>query len=122
MEITQAQLMRAVYDLNKDRVDEFVASFNMYAVHFGLTTKQRIVHYLAQVFTESGALTATSENMNYSAQRLMQVWPSPASRPLPSLSSMHITLRNWQTMYMLTVWEMEVSSRATDGSIEGVGI
>ena len=35
MVITQAQLMRAVYGLNKDRVDEFVASFNMYAVHFG---------------------------------------------------------------------------------------
>ena len=76
MQITQAQLMRAVPNLNKSKVDEFVASFNMYAVHFGLTTKQRIVHYLAQVFTESGALTATSENMNYSAQRLMQVWPS----------------------------------------------
>lgn len=76
MVVTQAQLIRAVSGLNKSKADEFVASFNMYAVHFGLTTKQRIVHYLAQVFTESGALTATSENMNYSAQRLMQVWPS----------------------------------------------
>jgi putative chitinase len=48
----------------------------MYSVHVGLTTKKRVVHFLAQVMNESGALKATSENMNYSAQRLMQVWPS----------------------------------------------
>lgn len=76
MTINQAQLLRAVSDLNKAALDSFVASFNMYAFHFGLTTKKRIAMYLAQVFTESGALKATSENMNYSASRLMQVWSS----------------------------------------------
>ena len=76
MVITQAQLLRAVPDLNKARLDEFVASYNMYAVYYGLDRPKRTAHYLAQVFTESGALKATSENMNYSAQRLMQVWPN----------------------------------------------
>lgn len=73
--ITQAQLMRAVPNLNKEKVNEFVASFNMYSVHFGLTTKKRVVHYLAQIFHESGALSATSENMNYSADGLMKTFP-----------------------------------------------
>lgn len=73
--ITQAQLMRAVPNLNKEKVNEFVASFNMYSVHFGLTTKRRVVHYLAQIFHESGALSATSENMNYSADGLMKTFP-----------------------------------------------
>lgn len=48
----------------------------MYAVYFGLDKPKRAAHFLAQCFTESGALKATSENMNYSAQRLMQVWPN----------------------------------------------
>lgn len=76
MVLTQAQLLRAVPELNRARLDEFVASWNMYAVYYGLDRPKRTAHYLAQVFTESGALKATSENMNYSAKRLMQVWPN----------------------------------------------
>ena len=76
MLLTQAQLVRAASGLERGNLDSFVAYFNMYAIHFGLTKKSRVVHFLAQIFSESGALKATSENMNYSAQRLMQVWPS----------------------------------------------
>lgn len=76
MIITQANLLRAVPELNKAKLNEFVASFNMHAVFFGLDNPKRATHYLAQIFTESGALKSTSENMNYSAQRLMQVWPN----------------------------------------------
>lgn len=61
MVINQAQLLRAVPNLFKPRLDEFVASFNMYAVHFGVDTKKRVVHYLAQVFHESGALRYVEE-------------------------------------------------------------
>lgn len=66
MQITQAQLRRAVEDgklvkLNKEKLDAFVASFNMYAVHFGINNKKRLVHYLAQVFWESGYLRYTEE-------------------------------------------------------------
>lgn len=73
--ITQAQLCRVVPTLKKERVDEFVASFNMWAVHFGIDNPKRVVHYLAQVFHESGALSATSENLNYSAKRLLRTFP-----------------------------------------------
>ena len=73
--ITQAQLRRVVPTLKKERVDEFVASFNMWAVHFGIDNPRRVVHYLAQVFHESGALSATSENLNYSAKELLRTFP-----------------------------------------------
>lgn len=76
MTINQAQLLRAVPNLERRNLDSFVAYYNMYAIHFGLTTKARVVHFLAQTFNESGALKAADENMNYSAERLMQVWPS----------------------------------------------
>ena len=36
----------------------------------------RVAHFMAQVLHESGALTVQFENLNYSAQRLPQVWPS----------------------------------------------
>jgi predicted chitinase len=36
----------------------------------------RVCHFLAQIFTETGALTTLVENLNYSASRLTQVWPA----------------------------------------------
>lgn len=75
MVLTQAQLLRAVPSLNKAGLDAFVASFNMYAVHFGITTPKRACHYLSQVFHESGALASTSENLNYSAEGLLRTFP-----------------------------------------------
>ena len=76
MVITQAQLMRAVPSLDKSRVDEFVASFNMWAIHFGIDTSKRVAMYLAEVFHESGNLRYTEENMNYSADGLLKTWKS----------------------------------------------
>lgn len=73
--ITQAQLKRVVPTLGKEAVDEFVASFNMWAVHFGIDNPKRVLHYLAQVFHESGALSATSENLNYSTGGLLRTFP-----------------------------------------------
>lgn len=42
----------------------------------GITTAERLEHFLAQVLHESGALTVTTENMNYRAERIREVWPS----------------------------------------------
>lgn len=76
MVITKANLLRAVPELYKPAADEFVASFGMWAVHFGIDTYKRAAMYLAEVFHESGNLRYTEENMNYSAEGLMKTWPS----------------------------------------------
>ncbi|WP_395747557.1 glycoside hydrolase family 19 protein [Prosthecobacter sp.] len=39
-------------------------------------TKLRLRHFMAQVLHESGGLTILIESMNYSAERMMVVWPS----------------------------------------------
>lgn len=75
MVITQSQLLQAVPNLYKPRLDAFVASFNMWAVHFGIDTPLRTVHYLAQVFHESGCLQWTEEDLNYSREALLRVFP-----------------------------------------------
>ena len=45
------------------------------AAKFGITTNLRLAHFLAQCALESANFTATVENMNYSAQRLLQIFP-----------------------------------------------
>lgn len=75
MQITESQVRRIIPAAKNDRIKEFVASFNKYAEQFGIDTKLRVAGYLSQVFHETGALSSFDENMNYSAKRLMQVWP-----------------------------------------------
>jgi putative chitinase len=45
------------------------------AAKFGITTNLRLAHFLAQCALESMNFTAVVENLNYSAQRLFQVFP-----------------------------------------------
>jgi len=43
---------------------------------YGITTPDLIAHVMAQISHECGAGRDVVENMNYTAQRMMQVWPS----------------------------------------------
>jgi putative chitinase len=42
----------------------------------GINTPLRLAHFMAQIATETGGFTIYTESLNYSAERLMQVWPS----------------------------------------------
>ncbi len=81
MRITQAQLRRAVGDIYEPNIDQFVASFNMFAGHFGINTPLRVIHYLSQILHESGRLKYTEENLNYSADGLLKVFPLYFKKP-----------------------------------------
>lgn len=44
---------------------------------YGISARRlRVVHFMAQVLHESGALTLQFENLRYSAERLARIWPS----------------------------------------------
>jgi predicted chitinase len=43
-----------------------------------ITTPDRLAHFLAQVLHESGGLTLEYESMNYSAERLLDLWSRSA--------------------------------------------
>lgn len=61
MTLTQTQIRRAVPNVFGARIDEFVASFNQWAIPMGIDTPMRVAHYLSQVFHESGCLRYTEE-------------------------------------------------------------
>ena len=42
---------------------------------WGINTKLRVAHFTAQIGHESNDLTVLQENLSYSAERLMAVWP-----------------------------------------------
>lgn len=45
------------------------------AAKFGISSNLRLAHFLAQCALESNGFTATVENLNYRAARLMQIFP-----------------------------------------------
>jgi putative chitinase len=52
---------------------------------YGISARRlRVVHFMAQVLHESGALTLQFENLRYSAERLVKIWPR-RFRPLGPL-------------------------------------
>lgn len=61
-------------------LDDIVAYLNRYAEEFGITTPARWAHYLAQIAHESGEFRCTEENLNYSAEGLLRVFPKYFSR------------------------------------------
>lgn len=74
MQITQAQLLRILPNAGP-RAGVFVSPLNRAMARFEIHSPARMAAFLAQVGHESAHLTRLVENLNYSAQRLAEVWP-----------------------------------------------
>jgi len=57
--------------IHSDIVDEM----SSVAIKFQITTPERAAHFLGQAAHESTGFTRTTENLNYSAVRLLQIFP-----------------------------------------------
>jgi putative chitinase len=55
--------------------DAVIAQIPETAVKFGITSNLRLAHFLAQCALESMNFTATVENLNYRAARLLEIFP-----------------------------------------------
>lgn len=75
MVLTKAQLLRAIPDLYKPALDNFIAYWGQWAIHFEINSPLRACHILAQLLHESGNLRHTEENLNYSAEGLLKTFP-----------------------------------------------
>jgi len=47
-----------------------------FAFSYGMVTAPRLAEFVAQIANETGGFTTWEENLNYSADRLQQIWPS----------------------------------------------
>ena len=72
--VTKDQLQQL--EASSFNAQKYIDGINETLEQFEINTPARICQFLAQCFHESGNLSTITENLNYSAQRLMQVWPA----------------------------------------------
>ena len=75
MIIVESQIRRIMPNVKETRVKEFVKCFNEWSDKFGISTPLRFVHFIAQIAHESGEFKSMEENLNYSADGLLRVFP-----------------------------------------------
>ena len=78
-----ADLIRKIMPGAGSQADAFVGALNDAMTRHGIASDAQAAAFLAQIAVESGELQKTEENLNYSAARLMVVWP----RRFPTLKA-----------------------------------
>ena len=73
--ITNDQLHK-LCDPIQDHVNEYYPALVAAMTKYNITTNKQIASFLGQVIVESDFFRAVHENLNYSAARLVQVWPA----------------------------------------------
>jgi putative chitinase len=76
MKITTDQLKKIIGTIYADdKITKLVDALNQTFEKYEINTQLRICHFMAQVIHESGSFKAVSENLNYSADGLMKIFP-----------------------------------------------
>jgi putative chitinase len=76
MLITKEQLKQIATTLSDERAAYMADLLNEICPKYGIDTLDKFHEFLANVVQESGEFSHKVENMNYSANRLLAVWPS----------------------------------------------
>jgi len=80
MTITDSQIRLTMSNARTADIKLFVPVFNAYSDLFGINTKLRAAHFLAQIAQESSELRRLEENLNYSEEGLLKVFPKYFNR------------------------------------------
>lgn len=73
--ITKEQLRKAIPDAKESSIEKYYEPLIAAMDYFKINNKKRIAAFLANLAHESAAFNTIEENLNYSAQRLMAVFP-----------------------------------------------
>jgi putative chitinase len=75
--VTEGQLRKLFPGAKEATVKTFAAKSKALFQEFGISDKAiRKEYFLAQIAHETGGLTRSVENLNYSAERLTKIWPT----------------------------------------------
>jgi putative chitinase len=74
--ITTTQLKHLAPNARSNYLEAFAGADAVLASYGINDNRLRLAHFMAQVLHECGGLTVYTEDMNYSAKRIRQVWPS----------------------------------------------
>jgi len=72
--VTADQFEEIFPDTDKERIKEVVDLINKYSNEYGLTTKNRMAHFLGQIGTETDGLEKLKESSNYSGNNVFSVF------------------------------------------------
>lgn len=75
MKITIEQIKKIAPGAPDKAAGEFVDTFNKWSDKFGITTPLRAAHFISQCVHECAELKAFEENLNYSENGLLKVFP-----------------------------------------------
>lgn len=75
MLITREQLAASLYKATPANIDAYLGPINAACAEFNINTPKRIASFLAQIAHETGCLKGVEENLNYSRERLEQIFP-----------------------------------------------
>jgi putative chitinase len=75
--VTETQLRKLFPNAKDATIKAFAAKSPALFKEFGLSEKRiRTEYFVAQIAHETGALTRSVENLNYTAKRITEIWPS----------------------------------------------
>lgn len=75
MNLTAEKLKKVCPYANIDRLKELVPFLNQHMSFFQINTPQRVWHFIAQAAHESMSFNDYTENLGYTAEQLMSLWP-----------------------------------------------
>lgn len=102
IEITAENLKHFAPNIKAEDAENIARYFMQYAPQYGVDTPVRIHYWFANSAQETAGLTKFEENLNYSANRLLEVFPnyfSPASAQVYANTPIRIANRVYGNRY-----------------------
>ncbi len=75
IKVSPEQVKKVCDQLTMKRCTELAAILNQKVAEYGITSWDEFHEFIGQVVHESGQFSAKVENMNYSAKRMVAIWP-----------------------------------------------
>lgn len=113
--ISATQLRTVLPQMPKSVADEAAVAITAVAGRFGITTTLRLAHFVVQMLHESRGFMSMVENLNYSADMLLHIWPR---RFTPETARLYGRIDGVHAANPQMIANVAYANRMGNGSIE----